>query len=108
MSKPKVFFQDFLFENMPVDEQDYPSIGLQYLPEEADISDYKIVSFDTMLRMNKRSEWNNLFKQVEDKNVCIKDDVLMENDEMKSYKDFYLKAYYYNLSKYCNNLYVAK
>lgn len=61
--------------------------GLQYLPEEADISDYKIVSFDTMLRMNKRSEWNNLFKQVVDKNVCIKDDVLMENDEMKSYKD---------------------
>ena len=107
MSAPKVFFQDFLFENMPVDEQDYPSIGLQYLPEGTNISDYKIVSFDAMLRMNKRSEWNDLFKRVEDKDICIIDDVPMENDEMGSYKDFYLKAYYYNLSKYSNNLYVS-
>ncbi len=106
MSEPKVFFQDFLFEDMPVDEQEYPSIELQRFPERADIRDYKIVSFDTMLRMNKRSEWDTLFKQTENKDVCIKDDVLMDNSEMEQYKKFYLGTYYYNLSKHSRRVYV--
>ncbi len=105
--KNRVFFQDYLFEGMPVDEQDFPKIELQMLPAGSDLSTYKVVSFDTMLRMNKREEWDELFKQVEDKDVCIKDDILMENDEMKLYKDFYMMAYYFNLSKYSNNIYIA-
>ena len=53
MNDKKVFYQDFLFEDMPVDEQDYPTTELQHIPEGADISNYTVVSFDTMLKMNK-------------------------------------------------------
>ncbi len=103
----KIFFQDFLFEGMPVDEQEFPVVDLRMLPSGIDMTGYIVISFDTMLRMNKHEEWNDLYKRVQDMDVCIKDDVLMENDEMKSYKDFYLKAYYFTLSKYSNNLYIA-
>ena len=106
MNAPRIFFQDFLFEGMPVDEQEYPSIKLQRFPEDADISNYKIISFDTMLKMNKRSEWDSLFKQTENKDVCIKDDVLLYNSEMEQYKKFYLGAYCYNLLKHSRSVYV--
>jgi hypothetical protein len=104
----KGFFQDFLFRDMPVDEQDYPIIKPQYLPEGIDISSYTIVSLDTMLKMNKTAEWDNLFKQIVDKDVCIKDDVVMNNIEMETYKQFYLGAYCFNIMKYCRNVYVFK
>ena len=42
MSEEKIFFQDFLFKDMPVDEQDNPIVEMQYLPEGADISNYMI------------------------------------------------------------------
>ena len=106
MNDKKVFFQDFLFEDMPVDEQDYPTTELQHLPEGADISNYTVVSFDTMLKMNKPVEWEMLFKQTENKEVCIKDDVVLINSEMESYKRFYIKAYYYNVKKHSRSVYV--
>lgn len=106
MSEEKIFFQDFLFKDMPVDEQDYPTIELKYLPESTDISNYTIVSLDTMLKMNKPTEWEILFKQTENKDVCIKDDVLINNSEMEPYKLFYLKAYYFNILKYSRNAYI--
>ncbi|GAB6160513.1 hypothetical protein [Howardella ureilytica] len=106
MSEEKIFFQDFLFKNMPVDGQDYPTTELQYLPEGADISNYMVVSFDTMLKMNKPVEWEMLFKQTENKDVCIRDDVVINNSEMEPYKLFYLKTYYYNILKHSRNLYV--
>ncbi len=106
MSEEKIFFQDFLFKNMPVDEQDYPTIELQCLPEGTDISNYMVVSFDAMLKMNKPVEWEMLFKQTENKDVCIKDDVVINNSEMEPYKLFYLKTYYYNILKHSRNLYV--
>ncbi|WP_027438918.1 hypothetical protein [Lachnospira multipara] len=106
MSEEKIFFQDFLFKNMPVDEQDYPTTELQRLPEGADISNYMVVSFDTMLKMNKPVEWEMLFKQTENNDVCIKDDVVINNSEMEPYKLFYLKTYYYNILKHSRNLYV--
>ena len=106
MNDKKVFFQDFLFKEMPVDEQDYPTTELQYLPGDADISNYSVVSFDTMLKMNKPTEWETLFKQIENKDVCIKDDVVINNSEMESYKLFYLKTYYFNILKHSRNVYV--
>ena len=106
MSEEKIFFQDFLFKDMPVDEQDYPITELQYLPEGADISNYMVVSFDTMLKMNKLVEWEMLFKQTENKDVCIKDDVVMNNSKMEPYKLFYLKTYYFSILKHSRNVYV--
>lgn len=100
MGNPRVFFQDFLFEGMPVNEQDYPDIKIHRLPEETDISAYKTISFDAMLRMNKLSEWESLFAEIDNRDVCIKDDVLMDNPEMEPYKRFYLGTYYYNISKH--------
>jgi len=106
MSEEKIFFQDFLFKDMPVDEQDYPITELQYLPEGADISNYMVVSFDTMLTMNKLAEWEMLFKQIENKVVCIKDDVVINNSEVEPYKLFYLKTYYFNILKHSQSVYV--
>lgn len=106
MSDEKIFFQDFLFKDMPVDEQDYPIIELQHIPECVDIANCTIISFDTMLKLNKRTEWELLFNQIENKDVCIKDDVVLNNSEMESYKCFYLKAYYYNIKKHSRNVYM--
>ncbi len=106
MNDKKVFYQDFLFEDMPVDEQDYPTTELQHIPEGADISNYTVVSFDTMLKMNKPMEWEVLFERIENKDVCIRDDVVMNNYEMEPYKLFYLKTYYFNILKYSRNVYV--
>lgn len=106
MNDKKVFYQDFLFEDMPVDEQDYPTTELQHLPEGADISIYTVVSFDTMLKMNKPMEWEMLFERIENKDVCIRDDVVMNNYEMEPYKLFYLRAYYFNILKHSRNVYV--
>ncbi len=103
----RFFFQDFLFEDMPVDEQDNPQVEIRILPTGSDMSLYKTVSFDTMLRMNKRKEWEDLYEQTKGCDVCIKDDVLIENTEMEPYKYFYLKAYYFCLLKHSKNLYVV-
>ena len=108
MSDEKIFFQDFLFKDMPIDEQDYQTVELQHLPNGTDISDYIIVSLDTMLKMNKITEWETLFKQIKYRDVCIKDDVVINNPEIERYKLFYLGAYYYNLSKHSRKInYVA-
>lgn len=106
MSDKKIFFQDFLFKDMPVDEQDYPTIELKHLPDSTDISNFTIVSLDTMLKMNKPTEWDDLFKRIANRNVYIKDDVVITNSEMEPYKLFYLKAYYFNILKHSRNAYV--
>lgn len=108
MSDRRIFFQDFLFEGMPVDEQDYPIVNMKKLPPDVDINSCIVVSFDAMLRMNKRKEWDELFEKTKNRSVCILDDVPINNSEMEPYKRFYLSAYYFNLSKCCNNVYFRK
>lgn len=63
MRERKIFFQDFLFEEMPVDEQDYPIIDVKMITRDVDIAACTVVSLDTMLRMNKREEWKLLFEK---------------------------------------------
>ena len=58
--------------------------------------------------MNKKTEWDELFSAVDGKDVCVRDDVRIENEEMECYKQFYLKSYCYNIAKYCKGLVVAK
>ena len=107
MSMPRYFFQDFLFENMPVDEQEYPVVTLKYLPPDEDTTQYVPISFDVMLRMNHEEEWKDLFTRVAGKDVCIIDNVRIENQEVEPYKRFYLMAYYYTLMNHCQNLDVS-
>ncbi len=107
MKKKRIFFQDFLFEDLPIDEQDYPTVDFKELPENEDASDYVVVSFDRLLRMDDEKEWEELFGQAKDKSVCIKDDVPMNNSETEYYKTFYLRVYCHVLSRYCRNVYVT-
>lgn len=108
MSERKIFFQDFLFEEMPVDEQDYPIVDIKMISSDVDIAAFTVVSFDTMLRMNKLEEWELLFQQLADKSVCIVDDVPLDNLEMEPYKHFYLCTYFFCLSRICNAVYIQK
>ena len=102
------FFQDFLFENMPVDEQDNPLVNLTDLPTDIDIGEWITISFDLMLRMEKKEEWDDLFAEVRDRDVCICDDVVLNNSEIIPYKDFYLKTYFYNISKHSRNTFIKR
>lgn len=107
MSKEKCFYQDFLFEDLPVDEQDNPIVDISVSTDNNDAG-CVVISFDKMLRMNKKEEWERLFGSITEKPVYIKDDVSLKNEEMAEYKHFYLQTYFYNLSKYCNGCCVGK
>lgn len=101
----KVFFQDHLFKDLPVDKYDNPIVTMIAVPTDIK-SDCIRVSLDTLFRLNTEKEWEKLRSKISNKVVCIIDDVPLDNEEMKPYKDFYLKAYYFNLSKYCRICYV--
>ena len=107
MSKEKCFYQDFLFEDLPVDEQDNPLVDLAVSTDSKDTG-CVVISFDKMLRMNKKEEWERLFRSIAGKQVYIRDDVGLKNEEMTEYKAFYLQTYFYNLSKHCNGCSVGK
>lgn len=106
MSKKRIFFQDFLFENLPVDEQENPVVEINKLPSDISIANCVLLSFDKLLRMNHPHEWNELFNSVIEKVVCIQDDVTIKNEELLIYKDFYLKTYVFNLSCNCKACYI--
>ena len=108
MAGEKDFFQDFLFEDLPVDEYDNPIVVIEYFADnDSHLLDPEIISFDRLLRLNKRSEWDTLHEKILNKTVIIQDDVTIINEELSPYKDFYLKAYYHDLSKYAKNCYVG-
>ena len=54
-----MFFQDFLLENMPVDEWDYPDVEVKMCDDYNNTvsSSDMIIYFDRLLRMNKKKEW---------------------------------------------------
>ncbi len=110
MSEKKCFFQDFLLENMPVDEWDYPDVEVKMCDDYNNTvsSSDMIIYFDRLLRMNKKKEWEALFSKVKDKKIFIIDDVPITNGEVRPIKDFYLGVYYYNLSKHCKVCQVIK
>ena len=103
----KVFFQDHLFEDLPVDQYDNPVVTMCLVPDNLK-SKCLSVSLDTLFRLNTKKEWERLINNITNKIVCIVDDVPIDNDEVKPYKEFYLKTYYFNLSKYCRTCYVDK
>ena len=96
----KVFFQDHLFENLPVDKDESPAVNIMYLPAGFEDKCTKI-SLDKLLRLKTDKEWKRLYDLVSGKTVCIIDDVPIDNEELIPYKDFYVKVYLSNLSRYC-------
>lgn len=103
----KVFFQDHLFKELPVDKYDNPMVNINIVPPHIK-PDCILVSLDTLFRLNTDKEWERLISNISNKSVCIVDDVPINNKEVKPYKEFYLKAYYFYLSKYCKTCYVDK
>lgn len=103
----KVFFQDYLFEYLPVDKYDNPVVTINLLPANMK-SECISISLDTLFRLNTKKEWERLLNSISNKNICIVDDVPIDNEEIKPYKEFYLKTYYFNLSKCCRACYVDK
>ena len=107
MSDNKIFYQDFLFEKMPVDKQDNPIVEIKYIKKVKSDTKYEIISFDRLLKMDKFDEWDALFNRINNSIVYIIDDVSLDNKEVMSYKDFYLKTYFYNVSQCCKECYVV-
>jgi hypothetical protein len=95
---------------MPVDKQENPIVDLKYIMKKDDLvgSDFIEVSFDSLTKMNKEAEWRKLYQRIEKSNVIIRDDVNIENAEIVPYKEFYLKTYFYNLSRKCKSCVIMK
>lgn len=103
--KENIFYQDFLFEDLPVDEKDDPAVKVAYTDEFQETECQ--ISFDRLLRMDKQQDWERLCCEIADKTVKIIDDVQLENKELEQYKKFYLASYFYIISKRCSSCVVA-
>lgn len=109
MTKDNYFFQDFLFEDLPVNEQDYPDVEIIMISKDiAQTMNAEMLSLDYLLRCNKEKEWDDIFEKIKDKDVLIIDDIKLINQEMKPYKDFYLRTYCYNIERHCRKCFVMK
>lgn len=67
MNRERVFYQDFLFESLPVDKQDNPKVDVLYATDKAD--DAVELSLDKLMRMNKLEEWDKLTAKIKNRNV---------------------------------------
>lgn len=67
------------------------------------------VSLCSLMEMTERIEWTNLFENIKScQCVTIVDDLKLQNNELISYKEFYLKCYYSSLINHCAECYVSK
>jgi len=100
--KDRQFFQDFLFENIPIDIHEYPEVAAEY----CDCYDGKCckeVSLDKLLRISTEKEWNSLIDKLRGQIVVIIDDVVINNEEVLTFKEFYLDTYFYIISNVCKD-----
>ena len=107
MYNNKYFFQDFLFKELPVDKQDNPIVDIEYDNMIDKKLNAKSISFDKLLRMDKIEEWERLYEDIKCSVVYIIDDVSINNSEVQTYKDFYMRTYYYNISSHCKKCFVV-
>ena len=98
MQKDKKFYQDFLFETISTDEQEYPAVELSYSTIE--VPDIEI-SLTYLMSILTQPAWDKLIASTKNKKVVIYDDVPVNNTEVLPYKLFYLKVYYYLLKEQC-------
>ena len=109
----KFFYQDFLMD-VPCDN-DYPVVELKYVnsiancasfDEKDNLLDYidgkvRTISFKYLHNLLDIREWEKIFEIISNfKKLIIVDDIEIVNIEVSPMKDFYLKIYYVNLSKY--------
>lgn len=107
MSDNKCFFQDFLFENMPVDNRDNPIVDVDYCSMINKHTYSKTVSFNKLMKMDEVEEWEKLYEDIDHSIVYIIDDVPINNNEVRVYKEFYLKTYYFNIAAHCKKCFVV-
>lgn len=115
----KIFYQDFLFENIKTDASDFPIIELEYSEScpyckeyctnmQKGLYDSLSIKLSQLIELTQENDWNTLFAIVSKyKSVYLIDDILLKNDELKEYKDFYLKTYFYKIKNYCSNCFIT-
>ncbi len=118
----KIFYQDFLM-NFPYDEHEFPKVDIEYTNDLFGAEQYGIpynlfdiqngynryISFQLLHNATKISFWNKLFYDISSfDRIILIDDININNIEVNEMKDFYLKAYYWNLKQYNKNVYIYK
>ena len=87
MNKNKVFYQDFLFDSINLDEQEYPDVELTY--ERIENPDIRIY-LSKLMNIFTRQDWDKMSESLRRKTVVIYDDIKIINQEVLPYKMFYL------------------
>ena len=72
MHKDKKFYQDFLFENISTNEQEYPAVELSYSTIE--VPDIEI-SLTYLMSILKQPAWDKMIASTKNKKVVFYDDV---------------------------------
>lgn len=108
------FLQNFLFSNMEVDENEFPEVKIQnkrlpksiYMYQDRfrchsdNIQTNLGVNLTCLMAINNPSKWEEFESLVSrSREVFIIDDIDLQNDELKPFKEFYLKAYSYKIKK---------
>jgi len=104
MNKNKVFYQDFLFDSINLDEQEYPDVELTY--ERIENPDIRIY-LSKLMNIFTRQDWDKMSESLRRKTVVIYDDIKIINQEVLPYKMFYLKTYYYHLKDICTKCVIS-
>lgn len=113
----KIFYQDFIFKDMPTDERDYPQFELNYAAsplnclnyqdikaKKADYySGFKIkIALTELMSITKAGDWQALEDYLLNcKELYIVDDIFLKNEEAAEHKLFWLKSYCCRLSRFC-------
>lgn len=121
--KQNIFYQDFLFCNIEIDDNDVPAVALKYINnveyeidilEEYNLFDYaygkiRTVSFTKLMSITSEEEWAGVIAASEScDEVIIVDDCTICNPEVDAAKEFYIKTYFYIIGQHCNNCKVLK
>ena len=64
------------------------------------------IAFSYLVEMTRQEDWKKLFEIAKQcMSIVLVDDMSLRNTELFPYKDFYMRTYYSNLQKYCENCY---
>ena len=112
-----MFYQDFLFEDLPLDSNENPMVEFQKVvnvadyehvdPQKAFKNNKVAIDFSSLVEMTSEENWKELFQKLQSCiSVALIDDMQLKNAELIPYKEFYLKTYFLNLQKYCRQCYL--
>ena len=111
------FFQDFLLQNLPVDENEVFHVDLKYATEDDipiplagpfPVDPFLVMSFSKLMKIKKPESWRDLFLKIECVHIVyLLDDLFVKNEEVLPYKQFWLKVYFWNIRQHCFACYVV-